>query len=212
MSFLIQDFSRISSSQNSDSSTTWGYKSTTDTLAAINASGYFDSIAKRLEVGHFINIRGTDGTEHFHVVTSTVPVTIAGVQSSSAVKPESLFPSTADGPSLTVPFYAFTELTSGQTTPVVFTASIDMTIMDILITVRDAAIAGNTVTIKNDLSSNDVFSPIDVDIGPGKKATFVNYDANETFIVKGNTFSVVPTQATLFPFCSVYMLCQSTSV
>lgn len=70
MAFDRTKFARSSAHANADVPVMWNYK-TTDTLATVNTAGYFNSVAKEVNVGDliyaFTDTGGTPTPAHFFV-------------------------------------------------------------------------------------------------------------------------------------------------
>lgn len=84
MAFEIENWGRISGSKSKLISTIYGYTSTTDDLATIVASAYFNDLialntAIVIQVGDVILITGTDGTGFRKITSITTNVTVAAV-------------------------------------------------------------------------------------------------------------------------------------
>ncbi len=81
MSFLDKNFSPIGGQAKAGNSPAqWSYSSSTDNLAAILASDYFNEIATRVQAGDFINIIGTDGSAIATILTVIVTPAIKSVE------------------------------------------------------------------------------------------------------------------------------------
>jgi hypothetical protein len=77
MAFSLQGFARVTTSSNSSAPTMWAYKSASDTLSTILASGYFNSIYDRLTVGDIIHVVASNDVQLIKVtaVSSTATTT-----------------------------------------------------------------------------------------------------------------------------------------
>ena len=78
MAFELQGWSRISSSANTRSVTDWGYKTqaAADTMATIEASGYFDNQANILNVNDTITVVASDSEKKLKVTAVSPNVTV----------------------------------------------------------------------------------------------------------------------------------------
>jgi len=76
MAFTLVSWSQVTSSQNTDSLRVFGYKSSTDTLSTIQASAYFNTVARRLNTGDMIIIQGSDGRSLLEVTATSPNVTV----------------------------------------------------------------------------------------------------------------------------------------
>jgi len=73
MAFLIANFSSIGGQARSGNAPAhWSYESATDSLAVVQASGYFDELAADLNAGDFIMLSLTDGKFLITVASVTV--------------------------------------------------------------------------------------------------------------------------------------------
>jgi hypothetical protein len=79
MAFIRTNYTRSSSQWNSGVFNTDSYISTTDTLAVITASGYFNEIITELAVNDWIKIVGQDGYEIVVVTSVTTNVTVVDI-------------------------------------------------------------------------------------------------------------------------------------
>ncbi len=70
MAFSRTELAQGDLGQGSNAPKVLSYRSTTDNKATITASGYFNDVADRLEVGDFIMIDGSDGMEVGGVATN----------------------------------------------------------------------------------------------------------------------------------------------
>lgn len=77
MAFLIANWDCLSSSVKSTAISMWTYKSTTDALATIMASAYFNDRINTLAVGHVILVDASDKYEMVRVTSVTGNVTTA---------------------------------------------------------------------------------------------------------------------------------------
>ncbi len=76
MAFIRTNYTRSSSQWNSGVFNTDSYVSTTDTLAVIKASAYFNTIITELAVNDWIKIVGSDGYDIVVVTSVTTNVTV----------------------------------------------------------------------------------------------------------------------------------------
>jgi hypothetical protein len=75
MPFLFRDLSVLS---YANGFTLWHYKSATDTLAQISASGYFNSAGDLLMRNDLITVVGIDGARHQRVISATPGSVVVG--------------------------------------------------------------------------------------------------------------------------------------
>lgn len=77
MAFDLTYFNTVSAGQNKNAPTLWSYLSSSDAIATIAGSGYFDSIDDRLKVGDVIQAKGSDAMELLEVTAVSPNVTTA---------------------------------------------------------------------------------------------------------------------------------------
>jgi len=85
MSFEIENFGRLSNSESSQIATIYSYSSSTDDLATVVASAYFNNLIKlasavRLKIGDLFVIQASDAECALRCVSSvTTNVTLAAL-------------------------------------------------------------------------------------------------------------------------------------
>lgn len=88
MAFVLATFDKLSASGVTGLPVLWAYESSTDNLATIGASGYFNDIAYNLSVGDYLYIKGSDGSNLYGVTAVSPNVTIAA--NPDVVAPDSI--------------------------------------------------------------------------------------------------------------------------
>jgi hypothetical protein len=76
MAFNLENWSKVSSSANGKAPVVYGYNADTDNKAAVEVSGYFDSISGRLKLNDTIYIDASDDQEWYRVTAVSPNVTI----------------------------------------------------------------------------------------------------------------------------------------
>jgi hypothetical protein len=77
MAFDLDNFDKASQEGLTNVPRLWSYKSTTDAIAAIDASAYFNSQIDKLKVGDFIFVNASDANQIIVVTSVTTNVTTA---------------------------------------------------------------------------------------------------------------------------------------
>lgn len=78
MAFLLENFDQIASATGHENlRNLWAYTSATDTIAEIEASGYFNDVWRSLATGDTIFLKGSDGIEEVNVTVTGMVVTVA---------------------------------------------------------------------------------------------------------------------------------------
>lgn len=88
MAFSLNNWDKLSQAGLTQMIVLWGYVSSTDTLATIGASAYFNDVADHLTIGDYIYIRGSDGSNLYAVTAVSPNVTIAA--NPDVVAPDSI--------------------------------------------------------------------------------------------------------------------------
>lgn len=73
MAFVLDDFVPMSSMANSNAPRWFNYASSTDLVAAIGGSGYFNDVARNLQIGDVIHTVDSAGVSTLHNVTAVSP-------------------------------------------------------------------------------------------------------------------------------------------
>lgn len=76
MAFNIKNFTRATSSGNSDAPAIFTYKSSTDTRGTIAAAGYFNEVREQFELQDTIFVEGSNGRAQFYINNLTPNVTM----------------------------------------------------------------------------------------------------------------------------------------
>lgn len=75
MAFDNQNFNRDTAGNNTNAPFQYSYYTSTETLAQVKASGYFDDVSGRLAIGSKITVTATDGSEDIAVTALSPNVT-----------------------------------------------------------------------------------------------------------------------------------------
>jgi len=97
MSFLLNGWGHWASTGNRSTGNAYLYKSSTDTIATITTSAYFNDVISRLTVGDIIYVQGSDGKKIVEVTSVTTNVTVQNLNGSVAKVIASAIHTTAGG-------------------------------------------------------------------------------------------------------------------
>ena len=159
----------------------WTYDSDDDSTGACLASGYFNSVAAKLEKGAFIWISGNDDSTRLVRVTSNSyasPVTVAayeGVYATNDLLAGQLFTMEI-------------ALNSGAAADYDYDVLEKYRLIDVMVTASTQGAAGDTLTIKDNGGTNLLTNAMDLNVAEGVivRAISLNQDHTDLLIGTNN--------------------------
>lgn len=188
MAFNIENFASFSNVANAGSVRGFGYKSSTDTLATIVASAYFNTIAPKLSVNDIMFIAGSDAEGMYKITAVTPNVTMDAYIDGSSVANVAAN-TTSGGSELLFPV----AVTGGATDNYDIIVDRKITVTRVVFQFNGAGAASDTIQVLN--STNAITEAFDGNQSDTASlpAVTVN-DANAT-IAAGGTLRVTQTDA-----------------
>ncbi len=214
MPFVQSGFSRVSSTKNGDSTTSWAYKSAVDDEETIIiTANYFNALRGVMREGDLISIRGTGNTTIYQVVTSAFPNMIVGpvITTSSltdkSITSEKIVPIVSPG--IGIPYLSVVDITGGATQLVQITAPQNLSVIRMWINLDANGTSGDLVRIFNSFSTTNIFPFVSISAATSGQVVpnGPRFDGPAE-IDAGNSFTVEAFQGTTLPPLHIHILCR----